>query len=142
MARPAHTRCHTKMGSQNDGFSLIEVLVAMTLAFLLILGTAQLITLSVWACRKGDRASAAAQILAGRLESLKALAFGGEGLDPGAETTTTWHGPSRTSFLEEWSVEEAGDGLKRVTVTVTPAGRAEASSSLTAFISTGLGFAP
>jgi prepilin-type N-terminal cleavage/methylation domain-containing protein len=126
----------------DDGFSLIEVLVAMALALVLILGTAELVSLSIWARQKGDRASAAAQILAGRLESLKALAFEGGGLEAGTDTAATWHGPSRTSFLEEWTVEEAGDGLKRVRISVRPAVARGTPSVVSLFISTDLGFMP
>ena len=56
------------------GFSLIEVLVAMTLALVLLLGTAELVTLSISARRKGDMTAGLTQALSSRLAALKSLA--------------------------------------------------------------------
>jgi prepilin-type N-terminal cleavage/methylation domain-containing protein len=124
------------------GFSLIEVLVAMTLALILLLGTAELVTLSIWARRKGDTTAGLAQALSARAEGLKSLAFGPEGLPPGEYSETVRDEAGRGLYLHEWTVEDAGERMTRVRIKVSPAGRPEAGSSLVLWISKDLGFAP
>ncbi len=127
---------------KSTGFSLIEVLAAMALALFLITAAAELITFSMAAKRKGDRASAAGHALAARLEGLKTLPFESGDLGAGEHSSTVRDGPSRTSFLEVWTIEDAGPAMKRVKIVVTPAGHPEAAASLVLYISKDLGFAP
>ena len=75
------------------GFSLIEVLVAMALALLLIVGTAELLTLSLWAKRKGDITAALTHALTARLETLRSRPFEDVALSPG--NTRKSSAPSR-----------------------------------------------
>jgi len=124
------------------GFSLIEVLVAMTLALILLLGTAELITLSIWAGRKGDMTAGLTQALSSRLAGLKAQAFAPGGLLPGDYSETVDDGAGRGRTLHQWTVEPAGDRMLKVKLKVSPAGRPGAAISVTFWISKGLGFAP
>ncbi|MGA2361506.1 MAG: prepilin-type N-terminal cleavage/methylation domain-containing protein [Candidatus Aminicenantales bacterium] len=127
---------------KRQGFSLIEVLVSMTLALVLLLGTAELITLSVWAKRRGDTTSGLAHSLTTRLEGLKSLSFESDGLRPGEYSEAVRDEAGRGLFLHEWTVEDAGERMKRVRVTVCPAGRPGSGASVTLWISKDLGFAP
>jgi len=124
------------------GFSLIEVLASMTLALLLLVGTAELITLSIWAKRKGDTTAALTQALSGRVESLKSLAFSPSGLAPGSYAETVRDGAGRGLYLHEWTVEDRGGRMTRVRVRVLPAGRPGAAASVVLWISKDLGFRP
>lgn len=124
------------------GYSLIEVLVSMALVLFLLVGTAELITLSIWAKRKGDVTAGLSRSFCGRVESLKSLAFGPEGLQAGDYAETVRDEAGGGLFLHEWTVEDFGERSKRVRLTVTPAGRPEARASLTLWISKDLGFAP
>jgi prepilin-type N-terminal cleavage/methylation domain-containing protein len=124
------------------GFTLIEVLASMTLALLLLLGTAELLTLSIWAERKGDTTAALTQAVSSRVEALKSLAFSPGGLAPGEFSETVRDGAGRGLFLHEWTVEDAGDRMIRVRVKVSPAGRPGAAASVVLWISKGLGFRP
>jgi prepilin-type N-terminal cleavage/methylation domain-containing protein len=124
------------------GFSLIEVLIAMTLAMVLLLGTAELITLSIWAGRKGDMTAALTQALSGRAEALKSLAFAPGGLISGDYSETVRDEAGRGLYLHEWTVEDAGERMSRVRLRVSPAGRPEAGAALTLWISKDLGFRP
>lgn len=124
------------------GFSLIEVLVAMSLTLLLLVGTAELIILSVGAERKGDTTAALTEALAARAESLKSLAHGPGGLAPGAYAETVVDGAGRGLLLHEWTVEDAGQTMSRVRIRVSPAGRPGAAAFLTLWISKDLGFRP
>jgi prepilin-type N-terminal cleavage/methylation domain-containing protein len=127
---------------KNRGFTLIEVLVAMALTLLLIVGTAELVSFSLWAKHKGDRASGIARILNGRLETLKARPYDSPELGPGAYTATTHDGPSRTEFREEWTIEVEGEAMKKVSISVEPEGRPQAAATLILYISSELGFSP
>jgi prepilin-type N-terminal cleavage/methylation domain-containing protein len=124
------------------GFTLIEVLASMTLALLLLLGTAELLTLSIWAERKGDTTAALTQAVSSRVEALKSLAFSPGGLAPGEFSETVRDGAGRGLFLHEWTVEDAGDRMIRVRVKVSPAGRPGAAALVVLWISKGLGFRP
>jgi len=127
---------------KKPGFSLIEVLVSMTLALILLLGTAELITLSIWAKRRGDTTSGLTQALTARLEGLKSLSFASDGLRPGEYSETVRDEAGRGFFLHEWTVEDAGERMKRVRIRVSPAGRPQSGASVTLWISKDLGFRP
>jgi len=124
------------------GFSLIEVLVAMALALLLLVGTAELITLSFWAERKGDTTAALTQALTTRVEGLKSLAFSPGGLVAGEYSEAVLDEAGRGLYLHQWTVEEAGARMAKVRVRVSPAGRPGAAASVILWISRDLGFAP
>jgi len=125
-----------------SGFSLIEALVSMTLALLLVIGTAEIITLSIWAKKRGDTAAALAHALSARIESLKSLSFASDALQPGAYSETVGDEAGRGLFRHEWTIEDAGDGMKRIRVTISPAARPGAAASMTVWISGDVRFAP
>jgi len=124
------------------GFSLIEVLASMTLALLLLVGTAELITLSIWAKRKGDTTAALTQALSARVEGLKSFAFSPGGLAPGEYAETVRDEAGRGLYLHEWTIEDAGGRMMRVRVRVSPAGRPGAAASVVLWISKDLRFRP
>jgi prepilin-type N-terminal cleavage/methylation domain-containing protein len=124
------------------GFSLIEVLVAMTLALLLIVGTAEILTCSLYAKRKGDLTAALTQALTDRLESLRSLTFDAAALAPGPHTETARVSPGDRSVVEEWEVADDGTGMKLVRLSVRSTGRPGPGQSAVLFISRDLGFRP
>ena len=127
---------------KDGGFSLIEVLTAMALALLLIVGAAELLTASLWAKRKGDLTAALTHALVDKLESLKALPFGDAGLAAGGHTDEVRSEPGGVAVEENWDVAEAADGLKRVRLAVKAAGRPGPAITAVLFISRDLGFEP
>jgi prepilin-type N-terminal cleavage/methylation domain-containing protein len=127
---------------KKPGFSLIEVLVSMTLALILLLGTAELVTLSIWARKKGDTTAALTNALSARAEGLKSWAFGSGGLPPGEDSETVRDEAGRGLILHEWTIEDDGERLSKVRIRVGPAGRPWTGSSLVLLISKDLGFAP
>jgi len=124
------------------GFSLIEVLAAMSLTLLLLVGTAELIILSIRSERKGDTTAALTEALSARAESLKSAAGGPGGLAPGAYRGTVEDGAGRGLILQEWTVEDAGDRMSRVRISVRLAGRPGPAAAMTLWISRDLGFGP
>jgi prepilin-type N-terminal cleavage/methylation domain-containing protein len=124
------------------GFSLIEVLVAMALALLLVVGTAELLTLSLRAKRKGDITAALTHALTDRLETLKSRPFEDVTLSPGEHAEIVRGEPGGYLIEEEWEVTDDGDRMKRVGLRVRYAGRSGPETAAVLFISRDLGFRP
>jgi prepilin-type N-terminal cleavage/methylation domain-containing protein len=124
------------------GFSLIEVLVAMTLALLLVVGAAELLTLSLWAKRKGDITAALTHALTARLETLKSRPFEDGALSAGEHAETVRGEPGNCLIAEEWGVTDDGDRMKRIELKVRCAGRPGPETTAVLFMSRDLGFRP
>lgn len=124
------------------GFSLIEVLVAMALALLLVVGTAELLTLSLGAKRKGDITAALTHALTARLETLKSRPFEDAALSPGEHAEIARGEPGGGLIAEEWEVTDDGDRMKRVGLRIRYAGRPGPETTAVLFISRDLGFRP
>ena len=121
---------------------MIEVLVSMTLALVLLVGTAETVALSLWAKKRGDTAAALAHALSARIENLKSLSFASDALAPGAYSETVRDEAGRGLIRHDWTIEEGEGGMKRIRLTVGPAGRPGQAASATVWISGDLGFAP
>jgi len=124
------------------GSSLIEVLVALALALLLIVGTAELLTLSLGAKRKGDITAALTHALTARLETLKSRPFEDGALSPGEHAEIVRGEAGGCLIAEEWTVAGDGDGMKRIGLRVRYAGRPGPGTTAVLFISRDLGFRP
>lgn len=126
------------------GFTLIEVLLAMALVLVLVVGAAGALTLALGAKRKGDITAALAHALATRLESLKSRPFDDPALAAGSYAVSSRIEPRGRVIDEAWEIADDGDGLKRVTLRVRAAGRPGPGSTITAaaFILRDLGFGP
>ncbi len=124
------------------GSSLIEVLAAMTVALLLIVGTAELIVVSLAAVRKGSVASGLCQALAAKLESLKSAPFDGPELEPGDYEEDVPGEAGRPAFVRAWIIEDAGDGMKTVRIRVHTRGHPRPVATMTLYLCRDLGFGP
>jgi prepilin-type N-terminal cleavage/methylation domain-containing protein len=127
---------------ERPGFSLIEVLVAMAVALLLVVGTAEIIALSLAAKRSGDIAAGLVQVVSAKLEQLKSEFFDGSDLEPGGRTENVSDEAGRRVFVLSWEIEDAGGGMKRVRIRAHPRGRPGSVVALTHFLSRALGFVP
>ena len=127
---------------ERPGFSLIEVLVAMAVALLLVVGTAEVIALSLAAKRSGDIAAGLAQVVSAKLEQLKSELFNGSDLEPGGGTENVSDEAGRRVFVLYWEIEDIGSGMTRVRLRVHPRGRPGPGVALTHFLSRALGFVP
>lgn len=131
-----------KRGAKRGGFSLIEVLVAMALALLLVVGAAGLLTFSLWAKRKGDITAALTHALTDRLETLKSRPFEDGALSPGEHAEIVRGDPGSGLIAEEWEVTDDVDGMKKIVLRVRYAGRPGPETAAVLFISRDLGFRP
>jgi hypothetical protein len=124
------------------GSGLIEVLAAMALALLLVVGAAELLTLSLGAKRKGDITAALTQALTARLETLKSRPFEDGALATGEHAEIVRGEPGGCLIAEEWEVTDDGDRMKRVGLRVRYAGRPGPETAAVLYISRDLGFRP
>jgi hypothetical protein len=127
---------------KRGGSGLIEVLVAMALALLLVIGAAELLTLSLGAKRKGDITAALTRALTARLETLKSRPFDDGALSPGVHAETVPGEPGGFLIAEEWEVTDDGGRMKRIGLRVRYAGRPGPGTAAVLFISRDLGFRP
>ncbi len=127
---------------KKSGFGLIEILVSMALAFILVTGTAELITYSLWAKKKGDLTSGLAQAASARLEALKALPFDSETLRPASGSVEFTDSLSRERILQTWTIEEAGEEMKRIVLVTRPLDNIRSGLKLVLYLSKNLGFRP
>jgi len=114
----------------------------MALVLLLVVGAAELLTLSLWAKRKGDITAALTSALTARLETLKSRPFEDGALSPGEHAETVLVEPGGCLIAEEWEVTDDGDRMKMIRLRVRYAGRPGPETAAVLFISRDLGFRP
>lgn len=102
------------------GFSLVETLVAMTIAFFLLAGTAQVLCYSFLLKQKADLNRLSADLISRKVEVLKSLEPENEALTPGVHQETVQDRNSGRYFFLTWEVIEE-EGLKKVQLSLYPA---------------------
>jgi len=124
------------------GFSFIELLVSLAITALLIAGTAEMISLSLFLKRKADIHTEFVRSLSEKLEGLRTAPFTDPDLDAGTHRESYEPAGGTGVVIREWLVENLPGGVKKVEVRVSVrgAGRPEAKALL--LISQKLGFAP
>ena len=122
--------------------SLVEVLVAMALTLLLVVGAAEMLTMALRAKRRGDLAAALTHAVADRFEALKSRPFKDAALAAGEYSETVRVEPGGCVIAETWEIADDGDGLKRIRLRAREAGRAGPETVAVLFIVRDLGFLP
>lgn len=124
------------------GSSLVEVLVAMALVLVLVAGTAEMLTLSLKAKRRGDVLAAITHAVRGRLDGLRARPYEDAALAAGTYAETVRVDPGGCLIAQTWEIANSADGLKRVRLTAREAGRPGPGTTAVLFIARDLGFRP
>jgi len=118
---------------QHAGFSLVELMVAVAVLTICMLGIAQLVSISMQMNQFSSYTTVAANVARGRMAELKA-AYNYElrtynelsGLAAGDHGPFTVTLPAATAFQDNasfavsWTVSDAGSGMKDVSVAVRP----------------------
>ena len=124
------------------GFTLIEVLVTLSLVTLLVAGTGELISLSLLAKRKAEAHAGVIHHLTDKLEGLRSLPFDNPELRAGLyKEEIAALGPV-PAFLVEWNIEDLSGGMKRIGICVSSRGRRRATAKAVLLVSEKLGFRP
>lgn len=126
----------------SSGTGLIEVLAAMALVLVLIVGAAEMTTLALRAKRRGDVIAALAHAVEDRLSSLKSRPFDDPALAVGNYAATRPVEPGGVLIDERWEIAEEGGGAKRIRLRAREAGRGGPETVTVLFVSKGLGFEP
>ncbi len=124
------------------GSSLVEVLVAMALVLLLVAGTAEMLTLSLKAKRRGDVLAAITHAVSDRFDGLRARPYEDAALAAGTYAETVRVDPGGCLIAQTWEIADDGDGLKRIRLTAREAGRPGPGTAAVLFIARDLGFRP
>jgi len=131
-----------KRGAAATGSSLVEVLVAMALALVLVVGAGEMLTLALRAKLRGDIVAALTCAVQDRLESLRSRPFGDVTLAAGEYAETVRVEPGGCLVAEAWEISDDGEGFKRIRLRARQAGRTGPETVAVLFISRDLGFAP
>jgi len=97
-----------------NGFSLIEVLLAAGLISFLLAGTAELMIRSIEVTRRSDRTVRLAGRMVSELEELKSRPFEAADLAAGRNEIRLRTDPDGTPVRVEWTVEDVTENLKKV----------------------------
>jgi len=101
---------------RRGGFSLVEVICAILILGVGVAGLAEGITLALRSSKDSERITVAAELAAGRMETIRAEGYLTEGEDEGD------FGDEFALYAWKQEVRSTGtDGLREVTVTVTEA---------------------
>lgn len=104
--------------STPDGFSLIEVLIAMSIVFFLLLGMAQMLCYSLLLKQKADIHQISADIISQKLEYLKGLSPEHELLSPGQHQEIVKDESTERTFILNWEVTELPYRMKKITLSL------------------------
>lgn len=115
----------TGRAGERAGFSLVEVLVALFMATLVFLTTAQMVGFGLEANRAASDMTRASALAGDRLEELTQVAY--QDLTPGGSITADIgdfsdtfdvNGDGRDDYTRRWEITDLG-GAKRIRVRVT-----------------------
>jgi len=97
-----------------EGFSLVEMMIAITVIGIGVMSLAMLFPLSMRKVSRGDLESRATFTAEAKIEELKRTPWAGLVNSAGADTT-------ETTFARQWTIQEDApvSGMKTVSVTVT-----------------------
>jgi len=107
--------------TKRAGFSLIEILVAMAVGLMMITGTAELLILAARSATRTEIRSAAADVLAARLELLKALPSSHPERTPGKHESLETSIRGCGDFVVEWVVDRISPECTAIVVEVAAA---------------------
>jgi prepilin-type N-terminal cleavage/methylation domain-containing protein len=97
-----------------SGFSMIELLIAMSITSIFILGTAQLTLHSIHLKHKSDCLVRAAELASATLEHIKSFPYDSMELEDDDHQEIIHDERSNHLFLRGWTIRRASASLKRI----------------------------
>jgi prepilin-type N-terminal cleavage/methylation domain-containing protein len=125
---------------KKKGFSLIELLISMSLIFFLLTGMAQLIILSCAAKKKAEFHLTAASLACSKLEYLKSLPFESPELEQGRHAESVKDSLSAEVLLREWRVLDLAEDMKKIVLKVSSPNNRNKEATFVLLINRKLGF--
>lgn len=106
----------TPKEKKGNGFSLIELLIAMSITSIFILGTAQLTLHSIHLKQKSDCLVRAAELASTALERFKSLPYDSMELEDEDFDETVQDERSNHLFVRSWTIRKCSPSLKEIAV--------------------------
>lgn len=103
----------SEINRKTQGFSLIELLISMTLMTFLIMGTAQLICHSLLVKCKSDCSMRAAELACAKLEQLRSLIFTSPGQEE-LQSEIFRDVKLNQTFIREWNSFDISPDMKKI----------------------------
>ena len=122
------------------GFSLIELLISLTIILILVTGIAELLVYSLSAKRKAEAHIKVLNYITAKLEQIKTCDFEGDELQEGDSSEILGDVDSQETFHRETKVRNAGPDLKRIEVSIFSEVRPGQGAQMVLFLSRELGF--
>jgi Tfp pilus assembly protein FimT len=127
------------MKTQTRGFSLIDLLVSMTVTSLLIMGMAQLMCHAILIKRKTDCSVRAAELACNKIEHLRTAAWSGE-IPETAHSEELKDERVDHIFLRQWSIHDVAMETKQIELECFALNYPRKKTRLTLILSPDLGF--
>lgn len=119
---------------------MIELLIALTITSILILGTAQLTLHSIHLKRKSDCLVRAAELMADQLEHFKSLSYDCTDLEENEVEETFKDARLNHVFFREWTIQSDSPTLKRIEISCFAKNHPRKRARTALLLSKALGF--
>lgn len=126
--------------TNNQGFTLVEFLVSLTLVTFLLTGTVQLTIYSLLVKRNAELNFKIAEHASSLFEHFKSLPYESEELKEGLVAETIKEEGSFETFIRKWKIAEISPHLKEIELEVTSEKYSQKKIRLVLYISRELGF--
>lgn len=123
-----------------QGFSLIELLLASSLAIFLLLGSAQLLFHTHQTRSRANHHLNSLKLVSARLESLRSCSHDSLELSEGKSTINIKDESSHRSYQLDWTIKEVSPDIKSALVECSVLDHPEQKTRVILYISRTLGF--
>ena len=130
---------HVKNRNQTRGFSLIDLLVSMTITSFLIMGMAQLMCHAILVKRKSDCSVRAAELACLKIEHLRTAALNGD-VPETSQPEELKDDRVNHTFLRKWDIHEVSPEVKKIKMECFALNYPRKMTRIMLILSTDLGF--
>ena len=123
-----------------QGFSLVELLISFLIISSLILGTAELTLHSLHVKKRSDVSVKSAELASSKLEYFKSLLYESDELADGSWSEDFIDDFTHQSFHREWSIQAVSFNMKKIEITCYSENYREKKMRLVLYLCKELGF--